>query len=426
MIQPLPCPRLRSRSALLVAPLLALLASACSSAPDGASIASRDETTTANAPLHPLGYAYIASEHSATPPGPPEPLPLAPSADVSQFAPPIGDQGQIGDCTTWAVGYGLSSWLANQAGLNGGNNAFAPMFIFTHFAPAGSTDFGISARDALDFLVSGGIDTVADYDMQMPTTFSTTPAASIPGAGIDAAANDSTDPPTPTVVQNAANFKLGGYQVVFDTPPQSNPGVCPGYPGGTNPIKTAIAGGSPVVIAIPVPPEFDNYDGVHPVQPPTATEVSRGGHAILCTKYDVNGLWCQNSWGTSWGASGMVELSWAFVESCIWETDTALGIGGQQPASVLSLGINAPSDGQSVTGTLEIDLLATAGAAAVESVDIVVDGSPVGNATSQGLSFSYELDTTQLSDGTHSLGAAVTDTAGNTANAPPISINVAN
>ena len=79
--------------------------------------------------------------------------------------------------------------------------------------------------------------------------------------------------------------------------------------------------------------------------------------------------------------------------------------------------------GQSV---LVLGATGNAGAAAVQSVSVVVDGSPLGAANSQGLSFSYELDTTQLSDGTHSVGATVTDAAGNTANAPAISINVAN
>jgi hypothetical protein len=397
---------------------LALAAAGCgsSAAKSGVGAPAKDTTDDDGGPaLHPLGYRYVASEHHAMQgnvvPGANPP----PTADVSQFSPPVGDQGQIGDCTTWAVGYALSGWLANKAGLNGGNNAFAPMFIFTHFAPAGSTDFGISARDALDYLVSSGIDTAADYDQQMPKTFATTPAASVPGMGVDAAANDSTDPPTAAVLQNAQQYKLGGYQLVFDTPPQSNPGVCPGYPGGSLPIKAAIAGGTPVVIALPVPPEFDNYDGVHPVQPPTATEMSRGGHAILCTKYDSNGLWCQNSWGTGWGAAGMVQLSWAFVESCIWEMDTGLGIGGAQTQSPMTLSITSPTDGMMVSGSLPMTMLVAPGPNPVAGVTIQVDGNLAGQATSSGLSFTFTLDTTQVPNGQHALSAVATDTAGATA-----------
>src|SRR5208283_6032433 len=146
---------------------------------------------------------------------------------------------------------------------------------------------------------------------------------------------------------------------------------------------------------IPVPPEFDNYDGVHPVQPPTATEVSRGGHMLLCTKYDTAGLWCHNSWGTSWGAGGLVQLSWAFVEQCIWETDTGLGIAGTQTQSPLTVNITSPSKGQTVSGTLPITVIVTPGPYPVSGVSILVNGSAVGSATSSGLLFSYSLDTTQ-------------------------------
>ena len=396
---------------------------ACSSGAPHDTGATRSRDSNA---LHPLGYRYDPSEHQALPASDvPAPQP-PPSADASQFAPPVGDQGQIGDCTTWAVGYGLASWLANKAGLNGGNNAFAPMFLFTHFAPPGSTDFGISARDALDFMAASGIDTAADYDAHAPATFSTTAKASIPGLGIDAAANDTVDPPGAQALQNALAYKLGAFQLVFDTPPQSDPGVCPGYPGGTLPIKTAIAGGTPVVIALPVPPEFDNYDGVHAVQPPTADEKSRGGHAILCTKYDPAGLWCQNSWGTDWGAHGYVQLSWAFVEQCIWETDTALGIGGAQTQSPMTASIDAPADGQTVSGSVAVTVLVSPGPNPVSDVSLLVSGNPVGDSQGSGLSFTFTLDTTQLPNGTQPITAVATDSAGNTATSDPVNVDVEN
>jgi hypothetical protein len=415
--------RFRSLSILIGALGVVATAGACgSNAPSSTGSARSHDSS----PLHPLGYRYVASEHQALPQGI---LPAAnppPSADVSRFAPPVGDQGQIGDCTTWAVGYGLAGWLANEAGLDGGSNAFAPMFLFTHFAPAGSTDFGISARDALDFMTASGIDTAADYDAQMPTTFSKTPGASIPGAGIDAAANDTVDPPAAQVLQNALSFKLGAFQLVFDTPPQADPGVCPGYPGGSAPIKAAIASGSPVVIALPVPPEFDNYDGVHPVQPPTATEVSRGGHAILCTKYDPSGLWCENSWGVNWGAAGWVQLSWAFVEQCIWETDTGLGFGGSQTQAPATVSISAPMDGQTVSGSLPITIVVTPGPNPVTDVSVLASGSVVGDASSSGLSFTLTLDTTQLANGSQPFTAVATDSAGNTTTSDPVNVDVEN
>jgi hypothetical protein len=73
-----------------------------------------------------------------------------------------------------------------------------------------------------------------------------------------------------------------------------------------------------------------------------------------------------------------------------------------------------------------VNLLATPGQSAIQSVAVSVDGTTLGTATNLGLSFTYSLDTTQLTDGVHSLGAVVTDAAGNTASAGAVSIDVTN
>src|ERR1035437_6912544 len=37
------------------------------------------------------------------------------SVDLSQWAPPAGDQGWIGSCASWATGYAYRYWLRNHA-----------------------------------------------------------------------------------------------------------------------------------------------------------------------------------------------------------------------------------------------------------------------------------------------------------------------
>jgi hypothetical protein len=37
------------------------------------------------------------------------------SVDLSQWDPPVGDQGQVGSCVSWAVGYYYRYWLRNHA-----------------------------------------------------------------------------------------------------------------------------------------------------------------------------------------------------------------------------------------------------------------------------------------------------------------------
>jgi hypothetical protein len=40
---------------------------------------------------------------------------------------------------------------------------------------------------------------------------------------------------------------------------------------------------------------------------------------VFAVKYDANGLWIENSWGTSWGLNGYGELSWSFVNRYVSE-----------------------------------------------------------------------------------------------------------
>lgn len=35
-----------------------------------------------------------------------------------------------------------------------------------------------------------------------------------------------------------------------------------------------------------------------------------GGHAVLCTGYDSDGCWIQNSWGQNWGSQGFARIAW--------------------------------------------------------------------------------------------------------------------
>src|SRR5579883_1720069 len=67
--------------------------------------------------------------------------------------------------------------------------------------------------------------------------------------------------------------------------------------------------------------------------PPATRWSSRGGHAVFATKYDANGLWIENSWGTSWGLNGWGELSWSFVNQYVTAAATMSPLmpGGNVP-----------------------------------------------------------------------------------------------
>ena len=375
---------------------------------------------------HATGYKYVPAHHAAFsilgPDGSTGTIlsladgPTTPSSvDNSQWNPPVGDQGEIGSCAAWSSAYSVGGYLSNRDGA--GAQLFAPMYIYTQ-ASANCLDCGMEIGEAFGFM-ENGLATAAAYDAVVPAF--TSYGASIPTIGTDAAANDLSGHDASVATPAQA---LATYQPIFDAPPSATP--CAGAVGASSAIQVAISQAYPVVIALPVFTEFDQYDGVHPVQPPLAGEQSRGGHAIMCSKFDADGLWCQNQWGATWGAAGTVQLSWAFVDQCIYEADigTALGAAGRTtplPA------INAPATGStlSATATFDVTIAAPVPYAWIEQVN----GGLLGTLTQTGSTTDYtlQLDTTQLPTGSWiAIVARTQDADGNVAQSPPIEIRVDN
>ena len=54
------------------------------------------------------------------------------SVDLSQWAPPVGNQGQVGSCAAWALGYYLRGWYANKYGNYpaASPGGFSAMFVY--------------------------------------------------------------------------------------------------------------------------------------------------------------------------------------------------------------------------------------------------------------------------------------------------------
>lgn len=88
----------------------------------------------------------------------------------------------------------------------------------------------------------------------------------------------------------------------------------------------------------------------------------------------------------------------------------------------LTVAVTSPAPGASVSGTIKVLTSASSNAS---SVQLLVDGKSVGSAVTSA-PFSFSLDTTMLSNGTHSLSVTASDTAGQTAASAPVSISVNN
>jgi hypothetical protein len=230
------------------------------------------------AALHPATYFDSATLQASLPA----------TVDLSQYNPPVGNQRGLGSCVSWATGYYLRGWYAKRDGYYptggaGGTGSFAPMYVYSQLTHG--QNVGTYFKDNLN-IIQQGIDTRADY---------------VQGD------YDNWDLPTAAEYANASHYKLASYSDV----------------GGSNLqnwIEASIAGGNPVAIGIPVYPEFDAASATNPlVGLPKPGERSRGGHAVFASKYDANGLWIENSWGTGFGLHGYAELSWSFVNRYAFE-----------------------------------------------------------------------------------------------------------
>jgi hypothetical protein len=162
-------------------------------------------------------------------------------------------------------------------------------------ARGGAPTAGTNPEVALTEATNGGVDTQADY-VQGMYTWKT--------------------PPTAAEIANAANYKVTGWKRLWVG---DNQGAA-----ATTAVKTAIAAGSPVSVAIPVYRDFMSINSTKLYN--TLSGTNLGGHMITIYGYDAEGVWIRNSWGGFWGAAGDAHLSWAFVNSKVQAAYTVNGI----------------------------------------------------------------------------------------------------
>jgi len=256
-----------------------------------------------------VASARVTSAAPQTPSGTPAltgatGLPL--SADISRYNPPVADQGDVNDCVAWVTTYYMRGWYARRdgyypAGGLDGAGSFAPMYLYSQLAKGQNIPTSFNAT--LDLQVAQGVDTRADY-----------------AQGDD----DYTHGPTAAEQANAASYRIGGYNVLFQGAGQGD--------AARLAIETAIAGGDPVGLGIPVYDNFWNADAAHAYIDGTPG-TNYGSHAVFATRYDTNGVWVENQWGTGWGQQGWVELSWSFVDQYAWQAVTIRPLAGSAPAA---------------------------------------------------------------------------------------------
>jgi len=96
---------------------------------------------------------------------------------------------------------------------------------------------------------------------------------------------------------------------------------------------------------------------------------------------------------------------------------------GSTDPTLPSASITSPADGATVSGTISVDVSA-ADDVGVTQVNLYLDGALLATDTTE--SFSFTWDTTQSSNGTHTLQAVAYDAAGNSGTSATVSVTVNN
>ncbi len=210
------------------------------------------------------------------------------SGDISRQMPPVGDQGQQGSCTAWAVGYYQKThyeYLEHHWNDSLASNQFSAAFVYNQIN--GGADQGSSFADAFSLISDQGCATVADCPYNQ---------------------GDCATWPSESAYARAIPHR-GGTAHFF--PMQDTNGI--------NLAKARIDSGYTTCLGIQVYSNFDNipsYGYKYCVADTYGGD--RGGHAVTIvgyndtiTTHDGPGAFRMvNSWGTGWGQAGYWWMSY--------------------------------------------------------------------------------------------------------------------
>lgn len=212
--------------------------------------------------------------------------------DMSGDLPPVGNQGAQSSCVGWALAYyGKTQQEHRERGWDttAAQHQFSAAWVYNQ--RPNRSNGGMSLYSGLTILRDQGAAqmSVFPYDSY-----------------------NSSRQPTTGEVASAAAYKIRDFAMVFAGAGQAN----------VETIKTLLANGNAVVMAVPVYPSFYRASYENPlVTRPAAGETFYGFHALLVVGYDdtVGGFQVVNSWGDGWGRDGLGYLSYDFVKRDVLE-----------------------------------------------------------------------------------------------------------
>lgn len=311
---------------------------------------------------------------TASPSPSPSQSPVPASAMIPAGAlPPVMDQGVLGSCGAFAIGYGLTTYVITQAsGLSPSNplQESSPAYMYAEAcinekqSCIQNQSRGTDAADYFDFLILKGSQTVSAYPYPSFNNFTEScglcnELTQEVNAGASPSPTPSSSPPVcgPAFVLPAAvsSFQLGSDALINDPTAGINGN------SGTNPIQQFIANGHAVAILV------QTYKGMDQWYSPLPATVftGQGGlsgdyHFMMIVGYDDTIAWTdpsgnqgngaffiQNSWGTGFGTNGLWWMSYPAFANSISEAWVADPVDSTKPttgatALTVSGGGNAP------------------------------------------------------------------------------------
>lgn len=316
--------------------------------------------------VHGMGLLPLPGRLAASSSAPRVPFALPASVDLSSNAPAIGDQGAVGSCATWAIGYGILGYYSRTQPHAGA--PFAALSVYN--LVNGGGDNGSRSSDIYAVLKTKGI-----VEKSVWTH----------------AAGDYLSQPNTTEAANALTHRTNDGSYLFVG---GNQGTA-----AQTKIETALAAGTPVAIGLPVYSSFEALNSSSSVMTAAkATGSVLGGHMVAAYGYDATGVKIANSWGTSWGNAGWATLAWDFVDKYVNEAST--------PGSFLSAtAAGAPTVSAVTPGVV---LSSGGGTIAVQGTNLaslVTDGTAVQLVNTANSSQKYSL--TNVSAGGSTLTASL-------------------
>lgn len=210
--------------------------------------------------------------------------------DLSSQFPIPKNQGGQPSCTAWAVGYAYKGYLEKRERMwevNEYNNQFSPAYIYNQRKNRDSR--GMSILEAIKITMDFGI-----------CSFSKMPYNQFSSSQL----------PSNEAHREAKYFKSVQYSSITQPTGISYQGK----------LKAHLYAREPLVIAIPVYPDFNSISNENPVYD-EAVGTTESYHAIVLTGYDdeLKAYKFINSWGTNWGLGEYGYIAYDFVDNYVDE-----------------------------------------------------------------------------------------------------------